>query len=101
MEAMHVKKMILVISQIWILVFAGVGVVAAQDEVPEMITQRQADALAAVIRHQAIYRHDMDFAQELSQFPPSRRGGLILAWELLVFIAFFRTKRSPCTLFNI
>lgn len=70
------RKLILVTGYICMLIFAGIGAVAAQDEVPEMITQRQADALAAVLRHQAVYRRDMDFAQQLSQFPPSRNGDL-------------------------
>jgi hypothetical protein len=70
------KKLILVTSYICILISAGIGMAAAQDEVPAMITQKQADALAAVLRHQAAYRHDIDFAQQLSQFPPSRIGDL-------------------------
>jgi hypothetical protein len=58
------------------LIFTSEGVVIAQDEAPQTITQKQADALAAYLRHQAPYRRDIDFAQVLGQFPTSRAGDL-------------------------
>jgi hypothetical protein len=70
------KRLVFVAGYFCMLILAVARGASAQDAVPELITQRQADALTAILRHQAAYRRDMDFAQILSQFPPSRIGDL-------------------------